>query len=566
MAILRVPRRATGGTPRRQTAARLPAKVKLTAAQARAMLALMDRRDPVRQWAERLGPTTRRCAESPTLYRLVNGGNQVGKTTYAIWECAAILRGIHPWKPSFGPLKVLIVVPYRLTAVAVWGKRLLESSELPGDLGSLPFIPPDEVEKVYWNYSGSGKAPGRIVLKNGSEAYFAWSASESMWEGIQGIMFDYVFRDEAVGNQKLGPELYMRLIRARDNNAKPWAGGILWVGTPTLQNEEYEEFQRNCHAQKADYAEFFIAPEENTSISMATREDMRDTMSDEDAAVRLDGGASEADRRRIYRRQWSDDRHVAAEDYEPSPTDNLWIAFDPGIGHPAGILCAAIREDSPRTIRVVRFYCHKDQPLTYHVACMRDWLAGRDAEGLVVDPKAFTRESTGKSIVTQITEAITDGSAGFRVRRGIIRGRNGHWEGINQVREYLDPRPGDPTAPPLVQINPLSPGCGLLRYQLTSYRGREETKYTGPHGVVKKNDEGPDCLRYLITVGPYYEPRGAQAARLTPVPAAPEPASPEQAMLARSAARVERELLASGVTDEGFPVMEAGTFAGFGLD
>lgn len=535
----------------------------MTPDQARAELARLDSLDPVRVWATKLGQTTLRCAQSETLYRLVNGGNQVGKTTYAVWECAAVCRGIHPWKKSFGPCKVLVVVPYRMTAVAVWGKRLLEHSELPGDLGMMPFIPADEIEQIFWNYSGVGKAPGRIVLKNGSEIYFAWSASEEMWKAIQGIMFDYVFRDEAVGNEKLGPELYMRLARARDNDAKPWGGGILWVGTPTLDNEEYNDFQRRCTEGKRDYKEFFIPPHENTSISMATRDLMRDTMSDDDAAVRIDGGVGEGERRKIFK-SWRDDRHVAAEDYQPDDSDNLWITLDPGIGHPAGILYTAIRQDTPRTLRVCKFDYHKDQPLTYHLRCMSEWLQGRWLEALVVDPKAFTRESTGKSIVTQIEEALRGDNPPFRLRRGIMRARNGHWEGINQVREYLDPVPGDPTVPALVQVNPGSPGCTLFRYQMVEYKGREETRYTGPHGVVKKRDEGPDCLRYLISMSPFYEPRGANPKRagqliFTPTVEANPALAEHRERLARAGARWDEEF--GGTRQDAgdlFPVRDAG--------
>lgn len=489
---------------------------KLTKSQMARVEAVIARRelaaanDPVQIYKP--GPACSRCLQSKKYNRLLNGPNQSGKTNHAIYETAAMARGIHPTKPWYGPVTLLVLVPSRQQAVAVWGKRLLERCEMPGPVEGMPFIPPHEIDKIYWNYSASGKAPGRILLKNKSEIYFAWSGDESMWERIQGMAVDYVIRDEAVGSHKLGPEIVMRLVKVRSNTT--WGGGVLWAGTPTLDNPEYEEFQRNCREGKPDFEEFFIQPQENPAVKMSVREAARDAMSEEDAAVRIDGGVSQVDRLRIYRRHWDDAKHLAPVDYEPQETDNLWIAFDPGIGHEAGILCCAINRDAPLTLNVVRFYCHKNMPLTYHVGCMAEWLEGRKLEGLVVDPKAFTRESSGKSIVTQIEEMIATKQSPLSIHRGIMRGRNGHWEGINQVWEYLSAGK--------VICNQLAPGMGLFRYQLINYKGREESRFTGPGGVVKKKDEAPDCLRYLITKEPQWEDRGKNPKRGMGGPVTPE--------------------------------------------
>lgn len=490
--------------------------------------------DPVRVYKP--GPTCARCAASPKYFRLLNGANQTGKTNHAVWETAAMARGIHPHKAWYGPVKILVVVPSRQQAVMVWGHRLLTRCEMPGEIGQHPYIPAQEVKKVWYNYSGAGKAPGRIELVNGSEIIFAWSGDAKMWERIQGMMVDYIVRDEAVGSDKLSPELVMRLVTKRSTT--PWGGGCLWVGTPTLENEEYDEYQKRCREGKPDYEEFFIHASENPAVSMSVRESVRDTMSDEEAAVRIDGGTSAGAVLRIYRNHWKDERHLANVDYEPGDSDNLWISFDPGIGHPAGILCAAIAPDTPTLLRVVRFYCHRNQSLEYHVRCMSEWLDGRALEGLVVDPKAFTRESSGKSIVTQIEEMMGQPDPPLRSHRGIIKGRNGHWETINQVMEWLSPVTGNDLAPSRILCNRDTPGMGLFRWQMLEYKGREATKYTGPHGVVKKKDEGPDCLRYLVSVDPTYEPRGPNPRRGRVL----RPATPE-GLEAADAARLSPELL-----------------------
>jgi hypothetical protein len=58
-----------------------------------------------------------------------------------------------------------------------------------------------------------------------------------------------------------------------------------------------------------------------------------------------------------------------------------------------------------------------------------------------------------------------------------------------------------------VLIDMDGPGCGLFVNQMKKYRGRPATNFTGPQGVVKKDDEAPDTLRYLISKLPYWTDR-----------------------------------------------------------
>jgi hypothetical protein len=91
---------------------------------------------------------------------------------------------------------------------------------------------------------------------------------------------------------------------------------------------------------------------------------------------------------------------------------------------------------------------------------------------------------------------------------GFIAADKRHKEGIDCVREYLDPNPYDRSIDPLIVLNPPTPQnqMGQVRAELISYRGKEGTQFTGIGGVVKKNDEFCDTLRYLARCLPAYSP------------------------------------------------------------
>lgn len=450
------------------------------------------------------GPTQLACLKCLEPYRLLEAGNQLGKTTHCVYECAQFARGRHPTRPWYGPVEILVVVPSRQQALTIWYDRLCQRSRIKGPAYNHPLIPAREIRKIYYHYSGSGKVPGRIELKNGSNIHFSWAGADGMWERIQGNMYDAIFRDEATGNMRLGPELLMRLSSVQSDQKKPGGGFILWSATPTLINEEYDNYKTRCKGGVEGHAHFLIKSDENPAQSAKVRELMRKAMSEEDARVRLDGTDDYKARYLIYAPYWSDERHMASEDYEPGLYDNLWIAFDPAFGRTAsevGVLCAAINKDEPTRLRIVRFYHYKGGTLSDHVDCMREWLDGRTAEAIVCDPAILKTESTGLSVYSQLCELISDSPHEVKTHRGAVLGRNRLDDGIPMVRSYLEQNQ--------IVVNPNSPGCGAVRYGIMDYRTREESKYNEGRGVVRKRTEAVDCLRYLVTQQPTWVQRKA---------------------------------------------------------
>lgn len=498
---------------------------RLKPAAASAALAEMRASDPVRVFMDKLAtPTQREILSCPETYVLVTSANQGGKTTVAIVDCAATLRGIHPFQPWFGPVRVIVVVPSRAQAASIWGARLLKGSEIrksittPGgkvvDLGSRPLIPVSEIDKVSWAYSPQGKYPGKLVLKNGSEMIVILSGDANSWKRLQGVAADKVYRDEAVGNEDLGNELNPRLLVSQTSSQRgehPWGGRVLWVATNTLINEEFENYKRRCEDAIAGHRLFFIDPKENPAVSMEVRASMRDTMSDEAASIRMDGTGNAVNDVLIFRNQWKTDRHVLPEVYEPDHMDNLWIAWDPGIQSAFGLLGACQTPMNPLQVRVCKCWTEKRQTLDYQANIIRDWLDGRMLEGIVYDPAANKSEySHGQSVYRLLADLL--GKMGIKIIRGFLAGRNRYEDTIPLMQRYFDPDPHNRTCPPLVTINPETPdnptGTGELINQLMRYRFKNaQAQSLKGSSIFRKDTDLVDPLRYLISRQPYWAKR-----------------------------------------------------------
>lgn len=508
----------------------MPRLKSLSAEEKRRIREKRAKQDPLNYYKP--GPTQKRCLECSALYRLIQGPNQSGKTNHAVFETGMYARGKHPTRPWFGPVKILVIAPSRNQLANIWAKRLLEACELPGAIGKLPIIPKREVKRIYKAGFAGGDCPGRVVLKNGSEIFFAVSGDAHSFERIAGFQFDAVVRDEATGTADLGAEIYPRLGVAQQAAAagtRVGAGWILWASSPTLVNDEFFAFRDKCREGGPDHAFFLIGPDENPAFGLEARTRMAGAMSEEDAKIRMYGTGSAEDEVLIYAKQFRPERHVLLEDYEPEPLDNLHLAIDPGAagptGHPTGLLLLAIRPDAPTwgemTQGIVLDYLETER-LTPddNGKVVADWLAGRVLECVTIDPMVTRGDPFGRSFDDIWQKALRD--AGVKWHSGWYHGENNHAKTINTVRTYFDPVPDHPEMPPMLKINPR---CKRLISQITAYRGSERKNFTGPGGVVKRFDEGVDALRYWCTKRWNYVRRAPQVARR--VEETPEPAPPK---------------------------------------
>lgn len=485
--------------------------------------------DPVRVFFERASVTQREILTDNTPYRLVTSANQGGKTTAAIVECASILRGINPHKPFYGPVHVCVFVPSRAQASGVWGDRLLKGSnirvEIPigdkiVDLSKIPLIPAHEIDgKPTWAYSPQGKYPGFIKLKNGSTLRIALSGDQKSWQRVQGFPYDMIYRDEAVGNENLGAELFPRLAAAQtavEQGKRPWGGGILWVATETLVNEEFRAFLDNCENKRQGYKQFHIAPDENPAVSMAVRDRMHTAMSnvsgDQMATLRMYGRGSAVDSLIIYP-QFNYARHVVP-DYEPSELDNLWLCWDPGIKDEFGLMFFAINAAKPTTVRILDFFHQRNQTLDTQAKIVSDYLQGRRLEGIITDPNAKKRDySRGQSHIDLFTDILYN-QLKIVSERGVMLGRNIIADGVAQVRRYLDPDPEDRNVEPLLLINQRAM---FVAQQLARARLKSTATELSYNGIDGKNLEVFDMTRYIASRQPFYAPRQANTKRWIPL-------------------------------------------------
>lgn len=477
-------------------------------AAARAALAKLRASDPLLAFKPSVNQEA--FLKSKALFRLIIGGNRSGKTTTALADLAMRARGIHPHHKWFGPIRVFCFTVGRSQAATVTGRKLFEKSEFPGEIGQFPMIPASEMDGPVGSVTYGGTSiPLFAKLKNGSEFHFGWAGQAEAAKRFQGGQWDYVHFDESSCEGQLLVEAHARTMDARADASRPGAGGIVWSATGTEADANFERFHRSCEDKDEGHALFRIGRDENPAISKKVRDQFASVLTAAESRIRNDGTATAASELAIYGRQWSDARHMRASDYVPKATDNLWACYDPGgagsSGHNTGILLCAVGATNPRKLRHWAFILQTRLTLDDEVDMLREKLKGRPLECFVYDIAAHKTEKSGLSVKNQLREKME--AAGIVIHQGMVAGRNRHIDGIKIVREYLDPAPWQRSVEPLIEFSPSDDSGGqIIRAQMRSYRSHEAGKFQGAGGVVKKDDEAPDCVRYLCTVRPMYNP------------------------------------------------------------
>lgn len=475
---------------------------------ARAALEKLKSSDPL--LAFKPSATVAAFMKSKALFKLVLGGNRSGKTTGVLADLAMRARGIHPHAKWFGPIRIFFFTVGRSQAATVTGHKLFEKSEFPGPIGQFPMIPENELASPVGTVTYGGTAiPIFAKLKNGSELHFGWAGQSEAAKRFQGGQWDFVHFDEAACEGKLLAEAYARTLDARSDTSRPGSGGVYWSATGTEADENFERFHRKCEDRAEEHALFSIGRDENPAITKKSRDQFARLLTEPERRIRIDGTSTAAGELAIYGKQWADARHMRGADYVPGPSDNLWACYDPGgagsSGHNTGILLCAINAVNPRKLRHFEFILQTRLTLDDEVDMLRDKLKGRPLEGFVYDIAAHKTEKSGLSVKNQLREKLE--AAGIVIHRGMIPGRNRHIDGIKIVREYLDPAPWQRNVEPLIEFSPSDASGGqIIRAQMRAYRSHEAGKFQGAGGVVKKDDEAPDCVRYLCTIRPAYNP------------------------------------------------------------
>jgi hypothetical protein len=478
-----------------------------------AVLEQRRRQDPLTHFQP--SETQKRYLTRMTRYATLNGPTRGGKTAANAVDLAQCARRIHATKTVRSVNGIYLVFATARESIRDnWYGKLRVASKLLGPASEFPLIPDHELLQPLARgerFAGGGgdRTIKEVVMRHpddprkpGHRIIFNVSADPNVWKRIEGkdrVLGVYI--DEAAGTKELLTECFRRLLETNSHpDIRREAGGgfISWSATETKINEAFIEFIGKCgDPSYPEYELFKIGANENVAIDEAERAKMAQNMSIDDYNVSMKNEGRAYDKYAIYGRQWNDIRHVRATDYEVSPDDNLWVGYDPGYDHNTGLCVAVINQASPYKLRFVKFWCHPKTTIAQDIDLLRRWLRGRAIEALVYDPACHkTEKGSGKQLVTIIREELQ--RANIKCYRGLRMPYNSHDPGIFAVRRYLDPVPTNPNAEALIELNPsLKSGCQRARQQMVMYRSHEEGRFTGPHGVVKKDDEFPDLVRYL---------------------------------------------------------------------
>jgi hypothetical protein len=351
------------------------------------------------------------------------------------------------------------------------------------------------------------QVPKEVIMKNGNRAFFSWTGVEGQDKRIAGIKLDAAYIDEEAGNSRLFAEIATRLTDSLSLGTG--LGYYVWAYTNTNWNDAYEAFKRRSEEGARGHKTFTLMPGENPAISADARLMIGGTMDADQAAIRMQGGVDAGSLVQIFAKQWQDERHIAKTPHDVLPTDNLWVGYDPGVDHPMGMGVAAITKDFPLTLNIVQSWMYKGETIERDVDNLCEWLRGRNLAGFVYDTNLKNRDrGGGPSVLQRMKELMA--SRGIIPKLGFFQSKKNHAPGIAMMRHYLDPS-DERTVPPLLRLDPITPdnGLAIVRQQILAYRGREETKFTGGGGIVKKNDECVDFLRYICMQRPFWQLDGA---------------------------------------------------------
>jgi hypothetical protein len=447
-------------------------------------------------------PTQLAFHQSQVANRLLTTGGQQGKTTAGVTEVSWLFMGCHPWKENHNrPISILVLSLTRQNASQVVQRKMFETSQLPGELGGRPFIPESEMEPGEHTPLRVGfPTYYRVKHRNGNIIEFAWSDDPKSWLKVQGSQRDLIYLDEARCTRELFIELQKRLAKPRSEAKRgigpKWLGSFVWGATATEDSEPFEDFRERCESKDAfpDHEIFLIKPGETGAIDAAVTAEFSDILSEDERKVHITGEESAGAVQRVYP-EFSEDRHLLKTDYEPRPCDNLWLCYDPGWDHPTGMFIGCLRPGKPFQKLVVHCWKHAGKSTDYDVACLKHYLRGRALAGVIYDYNAGEQKKNSVSVIQSIRDAFQKEE--IRVLGGWYKSKKSNTKGIPLVKAHLDPDHYNKSKEPLLMLNPTPESGGrLMAIEFRKYKGRPATKFSGPNGVIKLNDDLMDPLKY----------------------------------------------------------------------
>jgi len=459
------------------------------------------------------------------------GSNRAGKSVCAGAECALAATGRHPLGDKYptGNLEIALVGPgerhlrllYRILFKPGQfrliqdpdGSWRVPSYDNPEDVArerewvaAPPLIPERMIESETW-ISKAAEQPALIRLINGTSIYFySFDANPP-----QGVVFHLVWMDEEHPRARV----WLNEMRARVMSVK---GRIIWSATP--ENATPTFYALKSRADRPDMASkppiaqtkfFELLSKDNPFIPPEGREAFFERLREDDpeaAVAKVEG--EWAFRRYLVYPEFDANRHMI-DPFEITHEDTMLVVIDPSITR-CGILMAAILSpDSPHFLpewpdRIVLIdeavidNC-KSTKAARRVREMMDrhkhWL-----EMVVFDLRhGRKREDDEGTIAEKYWAALKEAGVHPRIDR-IVWGGDNFTEGIDTVKEFLDPKGGLP--PRIVGMKDRVPWWQWEMQRYHRVRDKRPESQGAPGKVHRKKDDLCDCTRYLCLKNPQW--------------------------------------------------------------
>jgi len=487
--------------------------------------------DPLRSFVPS-GEAQEKAFKSQALYRMLHGRNQGGKSYVASVEQGHYLRCTHPYRKCIPKGNFLCIMPSRKQATEVFGKYLLKESCAPGLAKDQPMLKPSEVDVTY-DRTVSPPCPRRIVHRaTGCSLTFMWaSMGVKLIETLAGTQWDGAWIDENAVNQAIMDELMPRMMRSATEH-RGYGGFVFWGATETKANQAQANFLDHCESPlQPDYEAFTLLAGDNAeAIDPEIAKKMLSGLSEQAKSIRLEGTGSQMDTVAIYpmlRDPKKAERIILDEPYVPHSHDNVYFAFDPGMDHPAGLMMCHVSPLKPRRIVVTKYIGVSGKPLNFFTDTMVLMAGGRKVRVLFYDKSGNKRDyGSAKTVGQQLNDLLlVEGLWANPKELPVLAGAySHHHSGIAAVREFMDPAPHICDEPLLVFDKPtVENGLHTALKEMREYRGREDLNFTGAHGVIKKADEAPDCVRMLVTRELHWVDLGVNEPSKTRLPSGASP-------------------------------------------
>lgn len=417
--------------------------------------------------------------------KLFIGGNRSGKTVANIMECVWWITKKHPFRDDVNA----IVEPIRGRYVSV---SRLEGIEMIAIPYFKQFLPSSELINGNWedSYNAYMKT---LTLANGS--FIEFMSYEQELEKFAGTSRHFVAFDEEPP-QAIFIECRMRLI---DTKGSWWISMTPVEGMSWIFDIIYEPYEAGERPQTLVIE---IINTENPHLDAEEVDIALEGLSDNDKIARKEGKFIELGGK-VYPK-FSPAKHKAAQ-FILQPWMTVYASYDHGWRHPAAWLWHAVEPNghvttfheiivAERTVKMLA-----DEVKEYE----KNFLAPKGITVTMRPADPATGQTSGINGMSILQTYALEGI--YLATENIPKGPGSVEVGLDKIQQYLleDPDPAE-FGRPFWQYH----NCPILEKQMArlrwaKYTSKKLTYENAPRKEIhKKDDDGPDSMRYFFTLMP----------------------------------------------------------------